>query len=255
MIFKKEKINFKKELIFYSNFSGIFVDFTYGNGYHSKIFLKNKKNTLISYEIDKKIKNKYSKIFYNNKCYTNFLKLKTKKIQLAILDFGYNLNQIKNYFSYKNLLSIENFSKEKNIINFFNFEEKDKIFNKIRRFENLNFSKIITKNILEYRKKIIIKNTKQFKNIIYKILKNKKKKNIFSKFFNSIKNFDSKKKKINKLLDYTSETIKQNGYLIIITYNSFESNIFKNFYKKNYKKYEYKIFKKKNFIMRVLKKK
>ncbi|MGX7589504.1 16S rRNA (cytosine(1402)-N(4))-methyltransferase [Candidatus Vidania fulgoroideorum] len=250
MIYKKEIIFFEKEIINYSKQKGICVDFTYGNGYHSNILKK--KNILISYDIDIKIKKKSNKnFFFFNKCYSNFLRLKTKKITIAILDFGYNLNQIKNFFSYKKNFSLEQFSvlSKKSLVNFFNFESEFQIKKKIKKFGNLNF---LNNKLTKIRKKKLIKTTKQIKNILKK---KKKKRNNFSNFFNFLKNLNLNKNKINSFLIYTSNLIKKRGFFILLTYNSLESKIFKNFYKKIFKNFFYRKIKKKNYILRILKKK
>ncbi|MGX7577342.1 16S rRNA (cytosine(1402)-N(4))-methyltransferase [Candidatus Vidania fulgoroideorum] len=247
MIFKKEQINFKKQIKFKKIYNNIIVDFTYGNGYHSNIILKNHKISLFAYEIDKKIKTKsFKNFFFFNKCYTKFINLKTKKILIAIIDLGYNINQIKNFFSYKGKIFLEKFSfLKQNIIEFLNFEKKKKIYNFLKKFENKNISKKISNEIFKERSKKIIKTTAEIKQIIFKVKKlnkrKKKKNNIFSKTFNAIKNyFNNTKKKINKLLNYLVKIIKNKGCIYVLVYNSFESKIINKFYKKKKLFFKYK---------------
>ncbi|WP_458659078.1 16S rRNA (cytosine(1402)-N(4))-methyltransferase [Candidatus Vidania fulgoroideorum] len=266
MIFKKDKKIFieiiKKNIVK----KGIYIDFTFGNGLHSKIILKNlpKNSTLISFEnnynnfIKNKIKSYIFNLVYSN--YSNLKDLKLKQISFALIDLGFTINQIKNFLSYKKNIYLDNFKlfeKGKSIIKLININSKKKIIKVLNFFENEYLSKKIADRILKLRKKKLITTTYQIKKIIKDIKKNKHGfKNIYYKVFNSLKNYSNRSKyNINKLLNYLRHLIKSNGILLIITFNSFESKIVKKFIKSNeiYFK-EHKKYKKGNSILRIFKK-
>ncbi|MGX7582841.1 16S rRNA (cytosine(1402)-N(4))-methyltransferase [Candidatus Vidania fulgoroideorum] len=248
MIYKKNKVIFKK--IIKKNFKnkiGNFIDFTFGNGCHSKIIIKEiKKGYLNSFEINKenykKSNIKNINFFIFNKCFTNIRYLKIKKVNIALIDIGFTENQILNFNSFKNekvIFYSKKIGLKKNpldVINFYNYKNLLEIFIK---FDKIFFCKKICKEILKERKKKIILYYSQIKNIVLKVYKKKYKKsrkNIFSKYYNAIINYCFEtEKKIKKLLNYIINIIKKKGKIIIISFNSFESRIIKNFFnKKNF---------------------
>ncbi|MGX7576519.1 16S rRNA (cytosine(1402)-N(4))-methyltransferase [Candidatus Vidania fulgoroideorum] len=245
MIYKNNCAIFKDIIKFFLNKrKGNFIDFSYGNGYHSKIILKSiSKGNLLSFEIDKEnfLKNNISKknFFILNKCFSNIKNIKIKSLNTIILDIGFTENQILNFSSFKckkNLICLNELGNKFDILSLINFGKYKEIYKIFKNFENSFFCKKLCKYIIQYRKKIFILHNSQIKDIILKTYKNiyrNSKKNIFTKFFYAILDYCSNnKEKIKKLINYIVNVIRVKGRIIIITFNSYESKVIKKIFKK-----------------------
>lgn len=219
MIFKNQKKIFLKEIIKILKKikkKKIFIDFTYGLGNISKTIIKNvsKESTIISYDFSNNINNVLVKknFFFYNLCYTNFSRLKFPYgVDFSILDIGYTDNELLNNC----------FNNKKKIEDFVNFYP----INSIKKILGNNFY-----SFNKYRKKVL-KERGFFclDDFLYEYRNKNKKKILFS-----FRNFsDSFKKKISFLLNYLFFALKKNSYLLVICFNSYESEIIRKFYNKN----------------------
>ncbi|HIH2763612.1 MAG TPA: 16S rRNA (cytosine(1402)-N(4))-methyltransferase RsmH [Candidatus Azoamicus sp.] len=261
---------------------GLYLDLTYGIGGHSNEISKylNKYGTLISidkdilsYTLAKKTETKCNifKMSFNEfKNESNF----SKNIDGIILDLGLSLDQIKDakmgLSFYKNShLDMRLDKKQKlrasdwiNVVNeidlkiFFNF------------FIEENISNILLKNIIKFRKKKKIKTSKDLCYIIIKSLNQKDNLKNISKIFTLIKILiNNELFLLSLLLNDIKILMTDHCNLIIITFNSFEDKIVKNyiFNKNNLSKFKHifnrpeikelnKNYPSRNAIMHILKK-
>lgn len=261
---------------------GLYLDLTYGIGGHSNEISKylNKYGNLISidkdtlsYILGKKKSNKYNifKMSFNEfKNESNFF----KNIDGIILDLGLSLEQITDanmgLSFYKNTHLDMRLNKKQKLrasdwINFVN--EKDlKSF--LLFFIEENVSNIISKNIITFRKKKKIKTSKDLCYIIIKSLNQKDNLKNISKIFTIIKILiNNELFLLSLLLNNITNLMKKKSYLIVISFNSFEDTIVKNYIlnKNNLYKFKYisnrpnvkeinKNYPSRNAVMHILKK-
>lgn len=222
---------------------GLYLDLTYGIGGHSNEISKylNKYGTLISIDKDTlsymlaKKKNKY-KIFkmsfneFKNK--SNFY----KNVDGIILDLGLSLEQIKDIKMgmsfYKNAHLDMRLNKKQKLrasdwINFVN--EKD-LTSFLFFFMEEHASKILSKNIIIFRKKKKIKTSKDLCYIIIKSINQKENLKNISKIFTLIKILiNNELFLLSLLLNNIKNLMTQKASLIVISFNSFEDKIVKNY--------------------------
>ncbi len=224
---------------------------TFGGGGHTKNILKllEKKGKLFSFDTDTdsfKINsingnNNFEFINSNFKYFDLHLKQRgIKKVDGIFADLGVSSHQIdvlSRGFSYKGKAELDmrmNSNNKKNaqtILNDYDESDLDKIFFNYGDFKN---SRLIAKNIVEYRKKKKIK----YNSDLIEILNNLFDKNVNFKFLSRL--FQSIRIEVNdeinalkEMLLKSKDFLKIKGRLVIISYHSIEDRIVKNFINKS----------------------
>ena len=231
--------------------TGTYIDLTFGGGGHTKYILKSleKKGKLFSFDTDAdsfKINyingnNNFEFIDSNFRYFDLHLKQRgIKKVDGIFADLGVSSHQIdvlSRGFSYKGKAELDmrmNLNNKKNaqtILNDYDESDLDKIFFNYGDFKN---SRLIAKNIVEYRKKKKIK----YNSDLIEILNNLFDKNVNYKFLSRL--FQSIRIEVNdeinalkEMLLKSKDFLKIKGRLVIISYHSIEDRIVKNFINKS----------------------
>ena len=231
--------------------TGTYIDLTFGGGGHTKYILKSleKKGKLFSFDTDTdsfKINsingnNNFEFIDSNFRYFDLHLKQRgIKKVDGIFADLGVSSHQIdvlSRGFSYKGKAELDmrmNLNNKKNaqtILNNYDESDLDKIFFNYGDFKN---SKLIAKNIVEYRKNKKIK----YNSDLIEILNNLFDKNVNYKFLSRL--FQSIRIEVNdeinalkEMLLKSKDFLKIKGRLVIISYHSIEDRIVKNFINKS----------------------
>ncbi len=230
-------------------YGGTFIDCTFGQGGYSKKILESINNKVFAIDRDPnslKIANQFKKKYKNrfefeNRKFSEILNLNKsiENLKGIIFDLGYSTIQIKdpkkglsfNTTGKLNMqMGLNNFSAH-DIINKLGQRELNDIF---RGFGEEKYSKIITKKIIEYRKKKNIK-TEDLVSIINGVKKKK-----FSKIHNATKIFQALRIVVNNEISEliyglinSFKLLPVGGTIIVITFHSIEDRIVK-FFLKNY---------------------
>ena len=231
--------------------TGTYIDLTFGGGGHTKYILKllEKKGKLFSFDTDAdsfKINsingnNNFEFIDSNFRYFDLHLKQRgITKVDGIFADLGVSSHQIdvlSRGFSYKGKAELDmrmNLNNKKNaqtILNDYDESDLDKLFFNYGDFKN---SRLIAKNIVEYRKKKKIK----YNSDLIEILNNLFDKNVNFKFLSRL--FQSIRIEVNdeinalkEMLLKSKDFLKIKGRLVIISYHSIEDRIVKNFINKS----------------------
>ena len=231
--------------------TGTYIDLTFGGGGHTKYILKllEKKGKLFSFDTDAdsfKINsingnNNFEFIDSNFRYFDLHLKQRgIENVDGIFADLGVSSHQIdvlSRGFSYKGKAELDmrmNLNNKKNaqtILNNYDESDLDKIFFNYGDFKN---SRLIAKNIVEYRKKKKIK----YNSDLIEILNNLFDKNVNFKFLSRL--FQSIRIEVNdeinalkEMLLKSKDFLKIKGRLVIISYHSIEDRIVKNFINKS----------------------
>ncbi len=231
--------------------TGTYIDLTFGGGGHTKYILKllEKKGKLFSFDTDTdsfKINaingnNNFEFIDSNFRYFDLHLRQRgIKKVDGIFADLGVSSHQIdvlSRGFSYKGKAELDmrmNSNNKKNaqtILNDYDESDLDKVFFNYGDFKN---SKLIAKNIVEYRKNKKIK----YNSDLIEILNNLFHKNVNYKFLSRL--FQSIRIEVNdeinalkEMLLKSKDFLKIKGRLVIISYHSIEDRIVKNFINKS----------------------
>ena len=230
-------------------YGGTFIDCTFGQGGYSKKILESINNKVFAIDRDPnslKIANQFKKKYKNrfefeNRKFSEILNLNKniENLRGIIFDLGYSTVQIKdpkkglsfNTTGKLNMqMGLNNFSAH-DIINKLGQRELNDIF---RGFGEEKYSKIITKKIIEYRKKKNIK-TEDLVTIINAVKKKK-----FSKIHNATKIFQALRIVVNNEISEliyglinSFKLLPVGGTIVVITFHSIEDRIVK-FFLKNY---------------------
>ncbi len=233
------------------------VDATFGGGGYTKAILNNcKVSQLLAIDRDP-----VSKIFYNeikskfvnfhliNDKFSNIenivksSKFKDKKYDIIIYDLGISSNQLdisKRGFSFKTDGPLDmrmglSDKKAFEIIN--NYDEKN-LANIIFNYGEERYSRQIAKQIIKNRKIKVISNTKELSKIIEnsvpKIMNNKKKIHPATKTFQALRIFINDE--LNELkisLNKTINLLKKDALILIVSFQSLEDRIVKDFFNHN----------------------
>ena len=228
-------------------YGGTFIDCTFGQGGYTKKILEYPKSKVIALDRDKDskkistlIKKKFKDRFiFENKKFSELhkLSLNNKDIKAIIFDLGFSLDQIKNQnkglsFSSKGELNMR--------LGLNSFSAKDAI-NKLEQKQ--------LENILKF-----FGEEKEYKRICYKIVHERKKKEIdtselvkiiesakikknyrthcATKTFQALRIFVNKEisELINGLINAT-KILKKNGKIVVVSFHSLEDKIVKYFFK------------------------
>jgi len=249
-------------------YGGTFIDCTFGQGGYTKKILefsntkvisldRDKDSEKIALELKKKFKNRF---IFNNKKFSeiNTIDIKNEKIKGIIFDLGYSYTQIKDAnkgLSFNSTgeldmrMGLNNFS-AKDVINKLDQKELEKIFKYFG--DEKDYKRISYKIIKDRKSKDIDIPT------LVKIIDSSKKKNYkthaATKVFQALRIFVNKE--ITELiygLINASKVLKKNGMIIVVSFHSLEDKIVKYFFRnlsesKSVSRYMPKVKDKKNLF-------
>jgi len=228
-------------------YGGTFIDCTFGQGGYTKKILEFQNTKVISLDRDKdcqKIATDLEKEFknrfvFNNKKFSQIkdLNLNQEKIKAIIFDLGCSLTQIKNLnkglsFRSKGELNMKmglNDFSAKDVVNKLDQKELEKIFKFFG--EEKDYKRIAYKIVKDRKSKDIDTST------LVKIIESSKRKKNYkihsaTKVFQALRIFVNKE--ISELiygLINATKILKKNGLIIVVSFHSLEDKIVKYFFK------------------------
>jgi len=226
-------------------YSGTFLDCTFGQGGYSEKILENSKNKVIAFDRDSnaiKLSERFKKHFkdrfeFNHKKFSEIKNINSKNIKAIIFDLGYSTDQIFDEekglsFNSKGTLNMKiglNQFSAHEAINKLDKEDLTKIF---KFFGDEKDAKKISQAIFRKRNNHILK-TEDLVEII-----NKEKKNYNFKINKSTKIFQSLRIFVNQEISElifglinAYKLLPVNGYIVVVTFHSLEDRIVKFFFK------------------------
>ena len=234
------------------------IDATFGGGGYSKEILENfDVNQLIAIDRDpitkilsEKLNSKYKNFILFNECFSNIDKLilknyeiKKHKFDVIIFDLGLSSNQLDNAdrgFSFMNDGPIDmgmgnNSKKASDVINNYSEEQLANIF---YNFGEERLSRKIAKNIVKSRKIKFIESTKELANLIKKTFPvyfvHKSKIHPATKTFQALRIYvNDELNELSIALNKSIDLLKYNGKLIVVSFQSLEDRIVKDFFNHN----------------------
>ena len=233
------------------------IDATFGGGGYSKAILENfNVNQLLAIDRDpiakifaKDLEGRYHNFSLVNDRFSRIdkiveqNKLKEKKFDFIIFDLGTSSNQIDNYergFSFNNdgPLDMRMGLADKNaieIINKYNEKELAKI---IYEYGEERYSRIIAREIVKSRKIQYISKTSELSNIIKKCIpkKNQYNKKIHpaTKTFQALRIYvNDELNELKSSLDKSLKILNTNGLILVVSFQSLEDRIVKDFFNHN----------------------
>ena len=233
------------------------IDATFGGGGYSKAILENfSVNQLLAIDRDpiakifaKDLEGRYHNFSLVNDRFSRIdkiveqNKLKEKKFDFIIFDLGTSSNQIDNYergFSFNNdgPLDMRMGLADKNaieIINKYNEKELAKI---IYEYGEERYSRIIAREIVKSRKIQYISKTSELSNIIKKCIpkKNQYNKKIHpaTKTFQALRIYvNDELNELKSSLDKSLKILNTNGLILVVSFQSLEDRIVKDFFNHN----------------------
>ena len=233
------------------------IDATFGGGSYTKEILKRfKVSEFLAIDRDpvSKVFSEQIKLDYKNFTLVNdkFSRLKeiveetnllNKKFDVIIYDLGTSSNQLDNSkrgFSFinKGKLDMRMGSSEKNAYDIINNYEEKNLAKIIFEYGEERYSRRIAKEIVKSRKIKFISDTTELSNIIKKCIpfKISKKKNIHpaTKTFQALRIYiNDELNEIKTSLDKTIELLNPNGLILIVSFQSLEDRIVKDFFNHN----------------------
>ena len=234
------------------------IDATFGGGGYSRIFLKNYNiNQLIAIDRDpitndfaKDLNKRYKNFKLVNGCFSKLDELISvhsknikNKFDIIIFDLGLSSNQLENpkrgfSFSRNGPLDMNMGSNNilaSDVVNSFSEKELTDIFFKLGEER---YSKRIAKKIIESRKIKLINSTIQLSELIKlsipKITNNKKKIDPATKVFQALRIYvNDELNELKKALSKTIKLLNNEGKLIVVSFQSLEDRIVKDFFNHN----------------------
>ena len=233
------------------------IDATFGGGGYSKAILENfSVNQLLAIDRDpiakifaKDLEGRYHNFSLVNDRFSRIdkiveqNKLKEKKFDFIIFDLGTSSNQIDNYergFSFNNdgPLDMRMGLGNKNaieIVNKYNEKELAKI---IYEYGEERYSRIIAREIVKSRKIQYISKTSELSNIIKKCIpkKNQYNKKIHpaTKTFQALRIYvNDELNELKSSLDKSLKILNTNGLILVVSFQSLEDRIVKDFFNHN----------------------
>ncbi len=233
------------------------IDATFGGGGYSRgILEKLNVNQLLAIDRDpiskifsREIESKYLNFTFINDKFSkieeivNSSKLKEKKFDIILFDLGTSSNQIDNAergFSFNqdgplDMRMGHSDKKAYDIVN--NYEEKN-LANIIYEYGEERYSKVIAKEIVKNRKIKFITNTKELSTIIKNCIPKKKqftnKTHPATKTFQAIRVYvNDELNELKKSLEKTLNILKKDGLILVVSFQSLEDRIVKEFFNHN----------------------
>ena len=227
---------------------GTFIDCTFGGGGYSQAILKFPGTKVVAIDRDK-LTQKYAielqkqfpqRFNFFQEKFSNINKIVEKKInpRAIIFDLGlssFQLSDKKRGFSFEseNFLNMEMGINEYSAYDVINTIDKESLAKIIKILGEEKDGKIIANRIDKYRKKKLIKNSKELASIINEAKKNynKHKKNPATKTFQAIRIFVNKEltELILGLIE-AAKLLSNGGIIIVVSFHSLEDKIVKNFF-------------------------
>jgi len=233
------------------------IDATFGGGGYSKAILeKLNVSELLAIDRDpiskifsKEIESQYSNFTLINDRFSriqeivNDTNLKEKKFDIILFDLGTSSNQIdisQRGFSFNKdgPLDMRMGQSDKNAFEIINNYEEKNLADIIFHYGEERYSRIIAKEIIKNRKIKFISNTLELSDIVKKCIPNKHKNN--KKIHPATKTFQALRIYVNdelnelkKCLDKTINILKNNGLILVVSFQSLEDRIVKDFFNHN----------------------
>ncbi len=237
----KDFLNIKK--------NGVYIDCTFGCGGHSKEILNNlcKDGKVFSFELDPKSFFLGKNLINDNRITLindNFINLRKyicdfnllNKVNGIIFDLGissYQLNDNSRGFSYLINGPLDMRINQNNgfsLKEIFLKSKKKDILNIIRKYGEDSYAKKISDKIFFYKKKNKLNNTFDLSKIIDSVIKKKNNFKNKSRIFQSFRIFiNNELKFLYKGLEESFKVLSKNGRIVVISFNSLEDRIVKNF--------------------------
>ena len=233
------------------------IDTTFGGGGYSKIILeKFNVNQLLAIDRDpiskifaKELESKFSNFVLINDKFSNIeeivnnTKFKDKKFDIILFDIGTSSNQIDNAqrgfsFNKSGPLDMRMGSSDKNAYDIINNYEEKNLADIIYQYGEERYSRVIAKEIVKNRKVKFIENTIELSNIIKKCLpkKNQLKNKIHpaTKTFQAIRIYvNDELNELKTSLEKTLNILNQDGLILVVSFQSLEDRIVKDFFNHN----------------------
>ena len=233
------------------------IDATFGGGGYSKAILEKLNVTeLLAIDRDpisrifsKEIESKFSNFTLINDRFSRIKEivddtnLKEKKFDIILFDLGTSSNQIdisERGFSFnkKGPLDMSMGLSNKNAFEIINKYEEKNLANIIYEYGEERYSRIIAKEIVKNRKIKFISNTLELSNIVKKCLpskhRNNKKIHPATKTFQALRIYvNDELNEIKKCLDKTINILKNDGLILVVSFQSLEDRIVKDFFNHN----------------------
>jgi len=228
------------------NPSGIYVDCTFGGGGHSRKILEklNASGKLFVFDQDEDAKINVpddERIIFvpqNFRHLARFLRLyKITSINGILADLGvssHQIDQAERGFSTRFDAAMDMRMNQKDsrtaghIIKTYSEENLHKIFEQYGEVTN---SKTLAKMIVEIRKTQSLKNTNEFKNALYSVVKGNPEK-YFAQVFQALRiEVNDELNVLKEMLLQSLEVLATGGRIAIITFHSLEDRIVKNFFR------------------------
>ena len=233
------------------------IDATFGGGGYSKTILeKFNVNQLLAIDRDpiskifaKEIESKFSNFTLINDKFSkieeivNNTKLKDKKFDIILFDIGTSSNQIDNAergfsFNKSGPLDMRMGPSEKNAYDIINKYEEKNLADIIFQYGEERYSRVIAKEIVKNRKIKFISDTIELSNIIKKCLpkKNQLKNKIHpaTKTFQAIRIYvNDELSELKTSLEKTLNILKKDGLILVVSFQSLEDRIVKDFFNHN----------------------
>ena len=202
----------------------------------SKIFAKEIENKFLNFTL---VNDKFSKI----EEIVNNTKLIDKKFDIILFDLGTSSNQIDNAqrgFSFKKSgpLDMRMGNSDKNAYDIINNYEEKNLADIIYQYGEERYSRVIAKEIVKNRKIKFINDTLELSNIIKNCLpkKNQLKNKIHpaTKTFQAIRIYvNDELSELKTSLEKTLKIINKDGLILVVSFQSLEDRIVKDFFNHN----------------------
>ena len=233
------------------------IDATFGGGGYSKTILeKFNVNQLLAIDRDpiskifaKEIESKFSNFSLINDKFSkieeivNNTKFKDKKFDIILFDIGTSSNQIDNAqrgfsFNKSGPLDMRMGASDKNAYDIINKYEEKNLADIIYQYGEERYSRVIAKEIVKTRKIKFISDTIELSNIIKKCLpkKNQLKNKIHpaTKTFQAIRIYiNDELSELKTSLEKTLKIINKDGLILVVSFQSLEDRIVKDFFNHN----------------------
>ena len=225
------------------------LDCTFGGGGHSKKFLENGHHVTAidqdenAYIIAKKLKKNFPNIFFYKSNFKNFdlLDLNKKKFNLILLDLGFSSNQLADSdiglsFKENSKLNMNYLGGDLNAYKIINYYDKDELQRVFNLYGEINQAEKLAKYIIKQRSLKKINTNFDFINILRNSGVNFRSKKIHfaTQAFQALRiESNSELENLMIFLKKVHIFLETNAYLAIISFQSLEDRIVKNYLRDN----------------------
>ena len=226
---------------------GIYVDCTFGGGGHSKAILQqlNTKGKLLAFDQDEDAKKNIPKdervvfVAHNFRHLQKFLRLhKISQVDGIMADLGvssFQFDQAERGFSTRFDGAIDMRMDQRqtltasNVLKMYPEEKLHKIFEQYGEVTN---SKTLAKTIVQQRNSTAMQTINEFKNALHGLVKGNPNK-YFAQVFQALRiEVNDEMGALQEMLLQTKDVLKPGGRIAVITFQSLEDRMVKNFFKK-----------------------